>query len=72
MFKTAKQLMAEQNEAARSLPTQVKKAFWSEMLKGKTLGEAAKIAGIDDTSIAAALTIQSHKELIVPKTLDEI
>ena len=70
--KTAKQIRRECKDEANSLPLETKKKFWAEMLDGKTVGEARKIAGIADIMVAAELFIQYHKEIHIPMAVDEI
>lgn len=72
-MKTAKQIINEQAEAAKNLPTETKKKFWEAMVEeGKNVGEAREIAGIDDIGIAAALVIQCHSIIHVPMAVDDI
>ena len=60
-IKTAKQFEQESIDAAKALPLEVKKKFWSAMTEDKkNLGEARKIAGIDDVMVAAQLVILCH------------
>lgn len=71
--KTAAQMNKESIEAAKKLPTETKKKFWTAMTKGKkNLGEARKIAGIDDLMIAAQLVLLCHDTVHVPKPVDDI
>lgn len=42
------------------------------MLDGNNLGEARKIAGIDDIMVASELFIQNHTEIHKPKAINEI
>ena len=71
--KTAKQMAKESMDAAKNLPTETKKTFWNAMIsEGKNLGEARKIAGIDDLMVAAQLVILCHKQIHIPLSVDEI
>jgi len=71
--KTAEDLTKEYEDKAQSLPVETKKLFWKAMTKdGKNVGEARKIAGIDDLMVAARLVIQLHDTLYLPKSVDEI
>jgi len=73
MIKTAKQMDKESMDAAKNLPTETKKIFWNAMTAdGKNLGEARKIAGIDDLMVAAQLVILCHKQIHIPLSVDEI
>jgi len=71
--KTAAQRRAETREKAENLPLSVKKIFWAAMTKdGKNIGEARKIAGIDDVMIAVELVIMFHKTVSFPMKVDDI
>ena len=67
---------AQQARVKRSvakLPVETKRIFWKAMTEeGKNLGAAAKIAGIDDTMVAAELVIQCHTTLHIPINPEDI
>jgi len=72
-MKTAKQMMEEQAETAKNLPTEVKKIFWKAMMEDrKNIGEASQIAGLNDIMVAAALVIQCHSKVYFPMPVDSI
>lgn len=69
----ADKLQRDLQAAAAALPTETKRAFWKAMTEdGKNLGEARKIAGIEDVGIAAELFLQCHSEIYIPKPLEKI
>ena len=39
---------------------------------GKNVGEASKLAGIDNTDVAAALVLQCHRTVHLPLRVDEL
>lgn len=72
-IKTAKQMMRETVNAANNLPIETKRIFWQAFTKeGKTMGEARKIAGIDEVMLAAELVIQCHDTYCIPKNVEDI
>ena len=72
-IETAEQMKARQNQQAEMLPIETKRVFWKAMIEdGKSLGEARELAGISDLMVAAALAIQCHDEVHVPKAVADI
>lgn len=64
---------AKDDQAAKDLPVETKKTFWRAFHDdGLTIGEARRVAGIDDVGIAVALIIQCYKTKAVPLEVDEI
>ena len=71
--KTAKEIKARDDEAARALPVETKRTFWKAFYEdGKSIGEARIAAGIEDVSIAVALIIQCYKQICIPIEVEEI
>ncbi len=65
--------IAKDDMIARDLPVETKKTFWRAFHDdGLSVGEARKVAGIDDPGIAIALIIQCYKTRYIPLEVDEI
>lgn len=70
---TAAEINARNQRDAKQLPVEVKQKFWHAMTReGKNMGEAREIAGIEDVMVAAALVIQLHDTVHIPKRVEEI
>ncbi len=68
-YKTQK----ENEDAARALPLETKKKFWSAMMQEcMNVREARELAGIDDVMVATALVIQLHKTASYPMPVEDI
>lgn len=71
--KTAKQMAKETRDVANNLPTEIKQKFWKAITEdGKNLGEARRIAGIDDILVAAELVILCHKTIHIPMAVEDV
>ncbi len=63
----------ETQDKVDALPLKTKQVFWKAMTEDlKNLGEASKIAGIDDTMIAAELTLQCFDTIHIPKKVEDV
>lgn len=71
--KIADKIKKQDDEIARSLPVETKKKFWEAFYEdGKSVGEARKIAGLEDVAVAVALIIQCYKQICIPMEVEEI
>ncbi len=71
--KAIDETIKKDDEIAKNLPTETKQKFWEAFYEdGLTVGEAKKIAGIEDVSIAVALIIQCYKQICIPMEVEEI
>lgn len=72
-MKTASQMRKETKDKVDALSTETKQKFWRAMREEhKNLGEASKIAGINDTMVAAELTLQCFDVLHIPKQVENV
>ena len=70
--KTTDQIVAEHVAAAKALPVEVRRRFWTAMTKDhKNVGEARKIDDID-LMVAAQLVILCHQTVTYPMNPEDI
>jgi hypothetical protein len=70
--KTAADIRRETKQAVDALPVETKQEFWRLMTEaGLNLGQAREKVGID-VMVAAELVIQCHKQIHIPKRVDEV
>ena len=71
-WKTAAEMQAENDAAARALPVEVKRRFWQAMTEEHmNLGQARAIDNID-LMVAAQLVVQCHTTLNIPMKAEDI